>query len=284
MLLLAAAALLAASCARRETTVRIGSKGFTEQVLLGEIAAQALEARGVKVERRFQLGGSFVCHRAMLGGDLDLYPEYTGTAFTAILGEAPISDPLEVASRVTKVYAERFDIVWSPGLGFENTFAIVVRGEDAKARGLKTISDLARIAGELRPGFGPEFLERKDGYPGLAGAYGLAFRERPVEMDIGLLYPALLSHRVDVVAGNSTDGLIAAMDLAVLEDDRRYFPPYEAAFVVRGAVWRENAVVREVLGGLAGKIDVRTMRRLNASVDRDKLPAEDVARRFLSSR
>jgi glycine betaine/choline ABC-type transport system substrate-binding protein len=127
-------------------------------------------------------------------------------------------------------------------------------------------------------------LERKDGYKGLAEKYGLVFRERPVEMDIGLLYPALLSHRVDVVAGNSTDGLIAAMGLAVLEDDKRYFPPYDAAFVVRGHLWRENAAVREVLSNLAGKIDVRTMRRLNAAVDRDKRPAEEVARRFLSSR
>ncbi|HEY7863291.1 MAG TPA: glycine betaine ABC transporter substrate-binding protein [Thermoanaerobaculia bacterium] len=284
LLVVAAAGLFAAACARRDAAVRIGSKGFTEQVLLGEIAAQALEAKGVRVERRFQLGGSFVCHRAMLSGDLDLYPEYTGTAFTAILGEAPISDPIEVASRVTKAYAEKFDVVWSPPLGFENTFAIVVRGEDATGRSLKTISDLARVAGQMRPGFGPEFLERKDGYPGLAAAYGLKFRDRPIEMDIGLLYPALLSHRVDVVAGNSTDGLIAAMDLAVLEDDKRYFPPYEAAFVVRGPVWRDNAAVREVLVGLAGRIDVRTMRRLNAAVDRDKRPAEDVARAFLSSR
>ena len=278
---LLAAGLLTAACARRESAVTIGSKAFTEQVLLGEIAAQALEAKGIKVERRFQLGGSFVCHRAMLAGDLDLYPEYTGTAFTAILGEAPLSDPAQVRSRVIEAYAKRFDLVWSPPLGFENTFAIVVRGEDAKNRSLRTISDLARIAGELRPGFGPEFLERRDGYQGLAETYGLKFRERPVEMDLGLLYPALLSHRVDVVAGNSTDGLIAAMDLAVLEDDKRYFPPYEAAFVVRGKVWRENAAVREVLEGLAGKIDVTRMRRLNAAVDRDKRPAEDVAKRFL---
>jgi glycine betaine/choline ABC-type transport system substrate-binding protein len=158
---------------------------------------------------------------------------------------------------------------------------LVVRPDDAARLKLTTISDLAARGSELRPGFGYEFVERADGYPGLARAYGLSFRERPVEMDLGLLYPALQSRRVDVVAGNSTDGLIAAIGGVVLADDRRYFPPYEAAFVVRGAVWKETPSVREVLESLAGHLDAAHMRAWNAQLDRDKKRPEDVAKEVL---
>ena len=271
-----------AACRSGERPVRVGSKNFSEQVLLGEVIAQALEARGVAVDRKLNLGGSFVCHAALLAGELDLYPEYTGTAHTAILKEKPQSDPAAVRAKVSAEYAKRWDLVWAPPLGFENTFALVVRGEDARSRGLRTISDLASKAGDFRAGFGYEFMERADGYPGLARAYGLGFRDRPVEMDLGLLYPALESRRVDVVAGNSTDGLIASIGGAVLEDDRRYFPPYEAAFVVRGPIWRSRPEVAAVLRSLAGRLDAGKMRGWNAELDRDKRRPEDVAKKVLT--
>lgn len=273
--------IAAAACTSKSRAIRVGSKNFSEQVLLGEVVAQALEARGVKVDRKLNLGGTFVCHQAIVAGELDLYPEYTGTAHTAILKEKPDSDPARVRQRVADEYARRWKLVWAPALGFENTFALVVRPDDAARLKLTTISDLAARGSELRPGFGYEFVERADGYPGLAKAYGLSFRERPVEMDLGLLYPALQSHRVDVVAGNSTDGLIAAIGGVVLTDDRRYFPPYEAAFVVRGAVWKETPAVREVLESLAGHLDAAHMRAWNAQLDRDKKRPEDVAKEVL---
>ena len=278
---LLAALVLAAACSSKPTAIRVGSKNFSEQVLLGEVVAQALEARGLRVDRKLNLGGTFVCHQAIVAGELDLYPEYTGTAFTAILKEKPVSDPPAVRRRVSDEYARRWKLIWAPPLGFENTFALVVRPDDAARLKLATISDLAARGAELRPGFGYEFVERADGYPGLARAYGLSFRERPVEMDLGLLYPALASRRVDVVAGNSTDGLIAAIGGVVLADDRRYFPPYEAAFVVRGDVWRGNAEVRQVLERLAGRLDAARMRRWNAELDKDKKRPEDVAREVL---
>jgi glycine betaine/choline ABC-type transport system substrate-binding protein len=253
-------------------------------VILGEIAAQALEAKGIAVDRRLNLGGTFVCHNALRAGELDVYPEYTGTAFTAILGEKPVSDPAAVRLAVADAYAKRWDLVWSPGLGFENNFALIVRREDAARWNLRRISDLVGHEKEIRPGFGYEFVERQDGLAGLARAYGLAFALRPVEMDLGLLYAALESRKVDLIAGNSTDGLIAALDAVVLEDDRRYFPPYEAAFVVEGKLWRGNRAVREVLEGLGSSIDAAEMRGLNAAIDRDKRRPEDVAREFLARR
>lgn len=271
--------ILAIACGDERAPVRIGSKNFTEQIILGEIAAQALEAEGVAVARSFDLGGTFVCHQALVSGRLDLYPEYTGTAFTAILKEKPIGDPEKVRERVAREYARRWQLAMAPPLGFENTFALVMRGSEASRLAISRISDLA-IHPELTPGFGYEFLERADGFPGLAAAYGLRFAARPVEMDLGLLYPALEQGKVDVVAGNSTDGLIAAMSLAVLEDDRRYFPPYEAAFLVRDAVWNDPRV-RRALEALGGKISVGAMRQMNAAVDRDRRAPAGVAREFL---
>jgi glycine betaine/choline ABC-type transport system substrate-binding protein len=281
--LLVAAVLSLCGCHRGSAPVKIGSKNFSEQLVLAEIVAQALEGKGLRVERKLNLGGTFVCHKALLAGDLDLYPEYTGTAFTAILAKKPVSDPAAVRREVESEYAKRWGIVWSPPLGFENTFALVVRGEDARRWGLKRISDLKAHEAEIRPGFGYEFLEREDGFPGLAKTYGLNFPRRPAQMDLGLLYPALQSHQVDLIAGNSTDGLIAALGAVVLEDDRHYFPPYEAAFVARGKVWQENAAVRGVLQGLGGKISADSMRRLNAQLDRDKRRPEDVAKEFLKT-
>jgi osmoprotectant transport system substrate-binding protein len=273
--------ILAACRPSGDRPIRIGSKNFSEQVILGEIAAQGLEARGIRVDRRLNLGGTFICHQALKAGELDLYPEYTGTAFTAILERKPVSDPRRVFEDVRREYLQHWKLVWSPPLGFENTFALVMRADDARRLGVRRISDLAAHP-EIRPGFGYEFLEREDGFPGLAKTYGLNFRERPAQMDLGLLYTALQSKKVDVVAGNSTDGLIDAVGGVVLEDDRRYFPPYEAAFVVRGEIWKRPEV-REFLESLARKIDVATMRRLNAAVDKDKRRPEDVAKEFLAS-
>ena len=265
-----------------ERPVRIGSKNFSEQVILGEIAAQGLEARGLRVDRRLNLGGTFVCHQALVAGELDLYPEYTGTAFTAILKRRPISDPQAVREAVAAEYRKQWNLVWSPPLGFENTFALVMRGEDARRLGIRKISDLAAHASSIRPGFGYEFLEREDGFPGLVKTYGLAFAERPAQMDLGLLYPALESKKVDLVAGNSTDGLIDAIGGVVLEDDRRYFPPYEAAFVLRGEAWN-RPVVRAFFESLAARLDAATMRRLNAAADKDKRRPEDIAKEFLAT-
>jgi osmoprotectant transport system substrate-binding protein len=283
LLVLLAAAATAAACRQGdEGPIRIGSKNFSEQVILGELAAQGLEARGIRVDRRLNLGGTFVCHKAIAAGELDLYPEYTGTAFTAILTEKPVSDPKRVFDEVAREYARRWNLVWAPALGFENTFALVMRGDDARRLGIRKISDLAAHP-EIRPGFGYEFLEREDGFPGLAKTYGLHFRERPVQMDLGLIYPALESRKVDLVAGNSTDGLIDAIGGVVLEDDKRYFPPYEAAFVVRGEVWEKRPAVREFFQSLAGSLDATAMRKLNAAVDKDKRRPEDVAKEFLKS-
>ena len=277
---LAALLLLASACREGgDRPIRIGSKNFSEQVLLGEIAAQGLEARGMRVDRRLNLGGTFICHQALKAGELDLYPEYTGTAFTAILARKPVSDPKLVFDEVSREYLQRWKLVWSPPLGFENTFAIVMRADDTTRLGIRKISDLAAHP-ELRPGFGYEFLEREDGFPGLAKTYGLRFRERPVQMDLGLLYQALASRKVDLVAGNSTDGLIDAIGGVVLEDDRRYFPPYEAAFVVSGEAWKRPEV-RAFFESLAGAIDAAAMRKMNAAVDKDKRRPEDVAREFL---
>jgi glycine betaine/choline ABC-type transport system substrate-binding protein len=259
--------------------LRIGSKNFSEQVILGEIAAQGLEARGVRVDRRLNLGGTFVCHQALKAGELGLYPEYTGTAFTAILARKPVSDPELVRAEVAKEYRKRWNLVWSPPLGFENTFALVMRRDEAARLHISKISDLAAHP-EIRPGFGYEFLEREDGFPGLAKTYGLRFSQRPVQMDLGLLYQALASRKVDLVAGNSTDGLIDAIGGVVLEDDRRYFPPYEAAFVLGAEVWKRPEV-RAFFESLAGTIDAATMRKMNAAVDKDKRRPEDVAREFL---
>ena len=278
------ALVLAAGCSRARGPIRVGSKNFSEQVILGEIAAQALEAKGIPVERRLNLGGTFVCHKALAAGELDVYPEYTGTAFTAILKEKPVSDPAAVRRAVAEAYRKQWDLVWSPPLGFENDFALIVRAEDAQRWNLRKISDLVPHENEIRPGFGYEFVERQDGLAGLSRAYGLTFEERPVEMDLGLLYEALQSRKVDLIAGNSTDGLIDAVGGVVLEDDRRYFPPYEAAFVVRGRLWRERKGVRQALEALGSSLDAAAMRRMNAAVDRDKRRPEDVAREFLAKK
>ena len=274
------------SCgAVRYDEIVVGSKNFSEQALLGEIVAQQLEARTHReVTRRFYLAGSYICQQALLAGRMDLYVEYTGTALTAILHDPLQADPAAVYERVRSEYQRRFGLDVLPSLGFNNTFAIVVRGEDARRLHLKTISDAAPFAHDWRAGFGYEFMERPDGFKGLAQTYRLSFAETPRILDLGLLYRALLEKQVDIVAGNSTDGLLAARDLTMLADDKRYFPPYEAVPVVRPDAWARFPEMRAALLELAGKINDEEMRRMNYEVDGEHRDIADVAREFLRAK
>jgi osmoprotectant transport system substrate-binding protein len=280
VLLLACALALAAGCrGRRSETIVVGSKNFTEQIVLAELFAQQIEAHStLHVERRVNLGGTLLCHQALVAGKIDLYPEYTGTALTAVLNEPPRSDPSAVFHRVQEQYRARFGVEVMPPLGFNNTFAMVVRGGDAAKLHLRSISDIAPYAPNWRTGFGYEFMERPDGYRGWVAAYGLHFSGQPSILDLGLLYRALADKQVDLVAGNSTDGLIAALGMVVLEDDRHFFPPYEAVPLLRRAMLDKHPETGSALGQLTGKISEQEMRRMNYAVDgghRD--PAEVVS-------
>lgn len=269
----------------RHSGIVVGSKNFSEQSLLGEIIAQHLEARTHQpVTRRFYLAGSYICQQALLAGRIDAYVEYTGTALTAILHDPLESDPSAVFRRVRSEYKRRFGLEVLPSLGFNNTFAIVVRGDDARRLNLQTISQAALYTPRWRAGFGYEFMERPDGYQGLARTYSLRFAEPPRIMDLGLLYRALLDKQVDLVAGNSTDGLLSARDLVVLEDDKHYFPPYEAVPIVRGDTLAGHPEVRTALLELSGKIDDAEMRKMNYEVDGEHRDAADVAREFLHAK
>lgn len=260
--------------------IAVGSKDFTEQVILGEILAQAIEAKtGAQVVRRFDLGGN-LAHEALIAGEIDLYAEYTGTGLLAILKEKPLADPQEVYRRVKGEYAKRFKLDWTEPLGFNNTFAILVRADDARKFNLKTVSDAAKVSGQWRAGFGQDFMSRADGYPGFSKAYGFHF-EATREMDLSLTYRALAEKQVDLIAGNSTDGLISRYGLFQLEDDRHYFPPYDAVPVVRQATLEKYPALRAVLKQLGGILTVDEMRKLNFAVDGEKRQANDVAREFL---
>jgi len=284
--LLAAAALTLPACrSPRGDRLVITSKFFTEQVILAELLAQHIEARaGIAVERKPNLGGTLLVHKAMLSGDVDLYVEYTGTALTTVLGETPQGDSAAVARRVREEYAQRFSLQVTEPLGFENTFAMVVRGEDARNKRLAKTSDIVPLAPGWRAGVGYEFLERPDGYRGWTDRYGLKFGSPPAVLDLGLLYRALAEKKVDIVAGNSTDGLIDALGLVALEDDRHYFPPYDAVPVVRRAALERFPRLRAALSELAGKISVAEMRRLNREVDADQRDAGVVVREFRAAK
>jgi osmoprotectant transport system substrate-binding protein len=274
--------LLGACGPPRSQRIVVGSKNFTEQAVLGEIFAQQLEAKTqLQVERRFYLAGSFICQQAILSGRIDLYPEYTGTALTAILKEKPSADRAEVYQRVKGEYERRFKLTLGPPLGFEDTFAIEIRGEDARRLHLTTISQSAAYTPKWRAGFGYEFMERPDGYKGLAATYGLRFAEPPRIMDLGLLARALKERQVDLVAGNTTDGLIPALGLAVLEDDKHYFPPYEAVAVLRQQTVAQHPEVAAALEELAGKISDQEMQQLNYAVDGQHRDLKEVVREFL---
>jgi glycine betaine/choline ABC-type transport system substrate-binding protein len=258
----------------------VGSKNFTEQVILGELLAARLEERGFAVERRLNLGGTALCHDALRAGALDVYVEYTGTALADILKRPTRSDPAAVLREVRDGYRALGLLVGEP-LGFDNSYALVVRREDAEA-GLRRISDIAPKAATLRVGLFGEFLEREDGLPGLQRAYGFRLAAPPREMDLGLLYTALVERQVDLVVGSATDGLIAALGLMVLEDDRRYFPPYDAVPVLSAASLATHPGLSEAIGSLAGTIDAAAMRRLNHAVDGERRDPAQVARAFLS--
>jgi osmoprotectant transport system substrate-binding protein len=285
LMALVAVCALAACNPDRHQGIVVGSKNFSEQALLGEILAQRIEARTHQsVTRRFYLAGTYICQQALLAGRIDVYVEYTGTALTAVLHDPLESNSAAVFSRVQSEYKQRFNLDVLPSLGFNNTFAIVVRGEDARRLNLKTISDAAPHAREWRPGFGFEFMERPDGYPGLARVYGLNFADSPRILDLGLLYRALLEKQVDLVAGNSTDGLLSARDLTQLEDDKHYFPPYDAVPIARPDSLARYPEARAALMDLAGKINDQEMRKMNFAVDGEHRDAVDVAREFLHAK
>ena len=258
------------------------SKNFTESVLLGEIVAQQLERHEIRVRRKLNLGGTFVCHEALVAGEVDTYVEYTGTAHSAILGLPTERDAEVVYRLVDSAYGARWDLEWTEPLGFDNTFAMLVRGETARQHGLETLSDAVPHAGSWRPGFGYEFMERADGYRGLVETYSLVFRTRPAVMDLGLTYRALADGQVDIIAGNSTDGQIAALGLVHLADDRRYFPPYEAAPVVRRDAFERFAGLRDALAALGGTIDEAAMQRMNFLVDVERRDVRNVAAEFVA--
>ena len=261
--------------------VVVGSKNFTEQVILGEMIAQALEAEGVDVVRKLNLGGTFVCDRGLRSGDLDVYVEYTGTAVSAVFHEKVPNDPAQALARARELYAAGQLSVLEP-LGFNNTFTILVRGADARERGLRTIDDLRPLAPAWKPGFGYEFIQREDGYPGLVKTYGLQFSAAPRGMDLSLIYRALAERQVDVIAGDATSALIASLDLAPLADTRHYFPPYDAIPVARAASLLREPRMRRAFARLAGRISDSDMRTLNAAVDLERRDAREVVRAFLA--
>ena len=275
--------LTIAACNRERESVVVGSKNFSESVILGELIAQTLESAGCNVDRRLNLGGTLVCARAIQAGSIDVYAEYSGTALTAILRRARENEPAAVDAIVGAEYQRR-GLSWGPSFGFNNTFAILVRETDASSLGLRTIGDLRGVRRDFQPGFGYEFTERPDGWPGLQAHYGLNLEQPPRIMDLGLTYKALASGQVDVIAGNSTDGLIASLGLHMLEDDRAYFPPYAAAVVAHTDVSRKCAGARAALDSLAGRLDDEAMRRLNYQVDGGKRDVAEVVHEFLQSR
>ena len=273
--------LLCLCCGRKDDHIVVGSKNYTEQVILGEMIAQQIERKtALKVERKLNMGGSFICHNAITAGEIDIYAEYTGTALTAILKKEPQTDPRKVFQDVKSAY-HALKLEWTDPFGFNNTFAILIRGAEARRLGIQTISEAAKYAPQWKAGFGYEFMERKDGFPGLAAAYGLKFAEAPKMMDLALTYRALADKQVDIIAGNSTDGLIKPLDLFQLQDDRQYFPPYEAAPVIRTATLQKHPELSAVLQSLAGTINDDTMRALNYAVDGQHRDVADVVSEFL---
>jgi osmoprotectant transport system substrate-binding protein len=263
----------------------VGSKNFTESFILGELIAQQIETHtNLKVERRFYLAGTYICQQAMLAGRIDIYPEYTGTALTAILKQGISRGKREVYERVKDEYERRFGLTLTPAFGFNDTFAMEIRGEDARRLNLRTLSQAAQFTPQWRAGFGYEFMERPDGYRGLVATYGLHFAEQPRIMDLGLLARALKDRQIDFAGGNATDGLIPALDLVALEDDRHYFPPYEAVPVIREQTLQLHPEIARWLADLAGKISDEEMQKMNYAVDGQHRDTQDVVREFLKSK
>ena len=284
MLVVCSVALLSCSSSRSDRIV-VGSKNFTESFILGELIAQQIETHtNLKVERRFYLAGTYICQQAMLAGRIDIYPEYTGTALTAILKQGISRDKQEAYQRVKSEYERRFGLTLGPAFGFNDTFAMEVRGEDSRRLNVRTLSQAAQFAPQWRAGFGYEFMERPDGYRGLVATYGLHFAEQPRIMDLGLLARALKDRQIDFAGGNATDGLIPALDLVALEDDRHYFPPYEAVPVIREQTQQSHPEIAHVLADLGGKISDEEMQKMNYAVDAQHRDSQDVVREFLKSK
>jgi osmoprotectant transport system substrate-binding protein len=278
---------LTACAPPRSSRITIGAKNFTEQVVLGELLSQEIEAvTGESVDRRFYLAGSYLCQQALVSGRIDGYVEYSGTALTAILKQPlpPVGqrDAATVFREISALYASKYQVKVEPGLGFENTFAMVVRGDDARRLGVKTISDAVKTAPEKgwRLGVGYEFQSRPDGLSGLEAMYGLKFAGSPRTMDLGLLYRALSSGQVDMVAGNSTDGPIRALGFVVLEDDKHYFPPYEAVPLMREDSLRAHPGIQVAMDRLAGKVSADEVRGMNYAVDSQHRDVGEVVREF----
>jgi osmoprotectant transport system substrate-binding protein len=259
----------------------IGAKNFTEQVVLGELLAQHIEARtGLKVDRRFYLAGSYICHQALVAGRIDGYVEYTGTALTAILKQPVDKDRERVLATVQRLYKQRYNVDVGDSLGFENTFAMIVRSDDAQRLHVATLSQASAVAPQWRLGVGYEFEERPDGLPGLEATYGLKFNGSPRSMDLGLLYRAIQQRQVDIIAGNSTDGPIQPLHLTVLADDRHYFPPYDAVPLFREEAYQRWPQMRAAVAELAGKITAQEMQAMNEAVDGQHRDPAEVVREF----
>jgi len=275
-------ALLLTCCSGKRSSVVVGSKNFTEQVLLGEILAQQIERRtSLPVERKLNLGGTLLAHQALKSGGIDLYPEYTGTALTAVLKQTLQRDASAVLRQVRDGYAQ-WHLKWLDPLGFDNTFAMVVRTDLARQSGLKTLSSSAKRPAPWKLGVGYEFVQRPDGLAGLVKTYGLRVAGDPVTMDLGLLYPALTAGRIEMGAASATDGALARPEFTVLADDQHYFPPYECAIVVREDVLARDPALEKALAELSGRITEAEMRRMNAAVDLEHHSVPDVARDFLT--
>ena len=281
--------LTLASCNQTQSNCNTGdiiiaSKDFTEQDILGELIAQQIEATGkLKVARKPRLGGSFVCHQALTSAKIDGYIKYTVTAFTSILKQAVINDPKQVYQRVKQAYAQQFKLEVMEPLGFENTFAMIIRGEDARKYNIKSLSNAAKYTPQWRGGFGFEFTEREDGFPGLSKTYNLQFRDRPSVMSLDLIYRAISQGLVDMVAGNSTDGQISRLGLVVLEDDKKYFPPYEAVPIFSQQTLNKYPIIKTAISKLAGKITADQMRQLNYLVEGELRDIKEVVSEFRKS-
>ncbi len=269
---------------RARGRIVVGSKNFTEQVILGELISQLIErSTQLKVNRKLNLGDTLVCDTAMRAGDLDVYVEYSGTALTNIFKQRVRMNVDEVKLIVEACYSITGRRMMPP-LGFNNTYVILVRNEDARRLGLKTISDVIQYAPNWRAGFGAAFLDREDGYRGLVSHYGLRFAEAPRAMDLSLIYRALADKQIDLIAGDATNGLIAKLDLAALEDDRRYFPPYHAVPVIRSETLSRHPELQVVFDRLAGKLSDQEMRQMNYEADVERRDTDAVVRSFLARR
>lgn len=274
--------LLLVDCSDKNKTIVIGSKNFTEQIIVGEIIAQLIEGNtDLKVKRKFNLGGTFICFNALKQGEIDLYPEYTGTGLTAILKKDVITDKNKANDIVKKEFKDQFNLIWLEPFGFNNTYTITMRAGQAEKYNITRISDLKIHQNFLKCGFTTEFIERSDGYNGLKAKYKLSFKIRPKELDPGLMYKAVKEKEIDVICGFATDGRIRAYNLLVLNDDKNFFPPYYAAPLIRNEIIEKYPEIESLLKQLSGQISDKEMSEMNYTVDQEGQQAKLVATAFL---